>query len=99
MKNIHIKVEDGGIFEGNFGHWQDTFYSFPDCFKTLDRIDSIKTYCKENGWKVEIERTEDGCNESFSVGDWLIGSFIIGFGCTTHYAVFYAVVHTVGKYT
>ena len=93
MKNtsIKIKVDGGGVFEGDFGHWEDVFFSFPDCFETSDRIDSVKSYCKKMNWKVEIECPTRSRIETFTIDDLWVGSAIFGLGCLFILLAFYAV--------
>ena len=56
-----IKVEDGDLFEGNFGHWEDTFFAFPDSFSTEDKLAQITHFCEMSGFDLKITwKNKDG---------------------------------------
>lgn len=44
---MKILVDDGEVFDGDLGHWCDTFFSNPT-------RENVLAFCEEQGWKVEI---------------------------------------------
>jgi hypothetical protein len=56
MDSPWIKVNEGNMFEGNFGHWEDVFFSFPDHFTSEDKLTQIRSFCMKSNYRLEVSK-------------------------------------------